>query len=57
MQNPRSPIADLPLLSPFFDSIMGCVESEYMALPDGRNFAPAEQIRGAEFLTMLKKLK
>jgi tetratricopeptide (TPR) repeat protein len=57
MKNPRSPVADLPLLSPFFDSILGCVESEYMTLPDGRNFAPAEQIRGAEFLTMLKKLK
>jgi tetratricopeptide (TPR) repeat protein len=57
MKNPRSPVADLPLLSPFFDSIIGCVESEYMALPDGRNFNPAEQIRGAEFLAMLKKLK
>ncbi|MDR1900242.1 MAG: hypothetical protein LBQ55_09560 [Treponema sp.] len=56
LKNPRSPIADLPLLSPFFDSIMGCVESEYMALPDGRNFVPHEQVRGAEFLAMLKKL-
>jgi tetratricopeptide (TPR) repeat protein len=56
-ENPRSPIADLPLLSPFFDSVVGCVLSEYMALPDGRNFAPAEQIRGAEFLAMLKKLQ
>jgi hypothetical protein len=36
---------------------MGCVESEFMALPDGRNFAPAEQIRGTDFLAMLKKLK
>ena len=57
MKNPRSPIADLPLLSPFFDSIMGCVESEYMTLPDGRHFAPGEQVRGTDFLAMLKKLK
>jgi hypothetical protein len=57
MKNPRSPVADLPLLSPFFDSIVGCVESEYMTLPDGKNFVPAEQVRGTDFLTMLKKLK
>lgn len=51
-----SPIADLPLLSPFFDSILGCVESEFMSLPDGKNFLPSERVRGPAFLTMLKKL-
>ncbi|MDR2158659.1 MAG: hypothetical protein LBP23_01185 [Treponema sp.] len=56
MEKPRSPVADLPLLSPFFDSILGCVTSEYMALPDGRNFVPGEQVRGTDFLAMLKKL-
>jgi hypothetical protein len=56
-QNPRSPIADLPILSPFFDSILGCVESEFMALPDGRNFIPAGPVRGAELLAILKKIQ
>ncbi|GHV43054.1 hypothetical protein AGMMS49546_23540 [Spirochaetia bacterium] len=56
MNNPRSPIADLPLLSPYFDSVMGCVESEFLALPDGKNFIPREAIRGSEFLGALRKL-
>ncbi|MDR0623388.1 MAG: hypothetical protein LBG10_03065 [Treponema sp.] len=56
MTSPRSPIADLPLLSPFFDAVLGCVETELMSLPDGRNFNPGEIVRGAEFLTMLKKV-
>jgi hypothetical protein len=54
--NPRSPIADIPALSPFFDSILGCVETEFLSLPDGRNFRPTQFIRGAELLTILKKI-
>jgi tetratricopeptide (TPR) repeat protein len=54
--NPRSPITDVPPLSPFFDSILGCVETELMSLPDGRNFRPAQSMRGAELLTILKKI-
>jgi len=54
--NARSPVGDIPLLSPFFDSILGCVESEFMSLPDGRNFFPEEKVRGPAFITMLKKL-
>jgi tetratricopeptide (TPR) repeat protein len=53
---PRSPIADIPPLSPFFDSILGCVETELVSLPDGRNFKPEEPIRGSEFLSALKKI-
>jgi tetratricopeptide (TPR) repeat protein len=56
MPNPRSPIADLPLFSPFFDTILGCVETELLSLPDGRNFNPSGAVRGAELLTVLKKL-
>ena len=56
VRNPRSPIADVPLLSPFFDSILGCVETELMSLPDGRNFRPGQAIRAAELLTILKKV-
>jgi tetratricopeptide (TPR) repeat protein len=54
--NPRSPIADVPPLSPFFDSILGCVETELLSLPDGRNFKNTEAIRGAELLSILKKI-
>ena len=54
--NPRSPITDLPPLSPFFDSILGCVESEFMSLPDARNFRPTQPIRGAELLTILRRI-
>jgi len=54
--NPRSPIADTPALSPFFDSIIGCVETELLSLPDGRNFRPAQFIKGAELLTILKRI-
>jgi len=52
----KSPISDLPMLSPFFDSILGCVELEFMSLPDGKNFVPNDKIKGSEFLAMLKKI-
>ena len=54
--NPRRPIADVPVLSPFFDSILGCVETEFLSLPDGRNFRPTQFIRAAELLSMFKKI-
>jgi hypothetical protein len=54
--NPRSPITDVPPLSPFFDSILGSVETEYLSLPDGRNFNPAQPIRGTELLTIFRKM-
>jgi tetratricopeptide (TPR) repeat protein len=54
--NPRSPITDIPPLSPFFDSILGCVETELLYLPDGRNFRPSQPIRGAELLSILRKI-
>ncbi|MDR1566011.1 MAG: hypothetical protein LBS48_01850 [Treponema sp.] len=54
--NARSPIGDLPLLSPFFDSILGCVESEFMSLSDGKNFFPDEKVRGSAYFGMLKKM-
>jgi len=55
-QNARSPIPDLDIRSPFFDSVLGCVESEFMSLPDGRNFQPNERIKAPEYLSMVKKL-
>jgi len=54
--NPRSPIMDVPALSPFFDSILGCVETEFLSLPDSRNFRPVLPIRGTELLTILRRI-
>jgi tetratricopeptide (TPR) repeat protein len=54
--NARSPIPDLNIRSPFFDSVLGCVESEFMSLPDGRNFIPNERIKAPEYLSMVKRL-
>ena len=54
--NPRSPVADVPVFSPFFDSILGCIETEFMSLPDGRNFQPSVPIRGAELLAILRRI-
>jgi hypothetical protein len=54
--NARSPIPDVPVRSPFIDSVLGCLESEFMSLPDGRNFFPEERVRGAEILAMLNRL-
>ena len=56
MPNPRSPVRDLDIRSPFVDSILGCVELEFMALPDGRNFMPHERVSGSDFLLMLRRL-
>jgi len=54
--NPRSPVADVPPLTPFFDSILGCVETEFMSLVDGRNFNPSAPMRGADLLAILRRI-
>ncbi|MDR1430166.1 MAG: hypothetical protein LBI85_07725 [Spirochaetaceae bacterium] len=53
----NSPIPDVPLDSVYFDAVLGCIEREIMALPDGRNFRGGEGIRGAAFYDMLKKVQ
>jgi tetratricopeptide (TPR) repeat protein len=55
--NAQSPIPDLPFLSPFFDSILGCVETELIPRPDGRNFIPGDAVKGSTFLTMIRKIR
>ena len=52
----RSPIPDLIHKSIFFDAVLGCIEREYMSLPDGKNFNGGGTISGSEFLLILKKL-
>jgi tetratricopeptide (TPR) repeat protein len=51
----RSPIPDLHRNSVFFDVVLGCIEREFMSLPDGKNFNGEGTVGGAEFLIMLKK--
>ena len=53
--NPASPVPDVPLESPWFDAILGCVEREIMDLPDGRSFRPFEPVSGLEFYRWLRK--
>lgn len=55
--NARSPIADIDILSPFLDSVMGCFENFFMFPPDMRNFLPNEKVKGADFIGMIKKLE
>jgi hypothetical protein len=53
----RSPLPDLPRSSIFFDAVLGCIEREFMTLPDGKNFNGNGTVGGAEFLGMLKKVR
>jgi len=50
-----SPIPDVPIADRAFDSVMGCVESEIMALPDGKNFRPLDPVSGADFARMVDR--
>ncbi|HNY17397.1 MAG TPA: hypothetical protein PKL75_08100 [Treponemataceae bacterium] len=52
-----SPIPDVALDAPCFDSALGVVEREIMALPDGINFRPSLQVSGAEFIGMIERCK
>ncbi|MDR2211545.1 MAG: hypothetical protein LBO65_08815 [Spirochaetaceae bacterium] len=53
----KSPLPDLGGTSIFFDSILGCIERQFMAPVDGKNFNGAGTVSGAEFLGMLKKIR
>ena len=50
-----SPVPDVPLDSWYFDAVLGCVERELLALPDGRSFLPDAPVSGAEFAAAVKK--
>ena len=52
-----SPIRDVPLDSPDFDAVLGCVENELMTLRDGVNFYPEGKMSGAEFNASLTKIR
>jgi hypothetical protein len=52
-----SPVPDVAMDTPYFDSVLGVVEREIMDLPDGLNFKPDAEVTGLEYLGMLSKLK
>lgn len=51
-----SPIPDVDIDSPDFDAILGVVEQEIMALPDGINFLPEEKVSASEYNSWVQKL-
>jgi len=51
------PIPDVPLASPDFDAVLGCVENELMTLRDGINFYPEGKVSGAEFNAAITKIR
>ncbi len=53
--DPVSPVPDVPLVSPWFDAVLGCVEREIMELPDGRRFFPEDPVTGLEFYRWIRK--
>lgn len=57
IKNAKTPIPDIPMLSFYFDSVLGCIEWEIMTLPDGKNFSPNEPVKGSAFANMLGKIK
>ena len=50
-----SPVADISIEDPDFDAILGVVESEFMELPDGRNFEPDTVVTKLQFINWIKK--
>ena len=52
----QSPVPDVALDDPDFDSALGCVEHELMELKDGIHFNPQKLITALEMNAALKKL-
>lgn len=57
LTNPKSPVPDVYPGDPWFDSVLGCIEWEFMNLEDGRNFNPSGAVKGTDFLRMVKRLR
>ena len=51
----KSPVADLAVDDPDFDAVLGVVESEFMELPDGKNFEPDKVVTKLQFINWVKK--
>lgn len=51
----KSPVTDVSVEDPDFDAVLGVVESEFMELPDGRNFEPDKAVTKLQFINWVKK--
>lgn len=51
----QSPVADISIDDPDFDAVLGVVESEFMELPDGKNFDPDRPVTKLQFINWIKK--
>ena len=51
----KSPVADISVEDDDFDAVLGVVESEFMELPDGKNFEPDAIVTKLQFINWIKK--
>ena len=51
----QSPVADISIDDADFDAVLGVVESEFMELPDGKNFDPDSPVTKLQFINWIKK--
>ena len=51
----KSPVADISVEDADFDVVLGVVESEFMELPDGKNFEPELPVTKLQFINWIKK--
>ena len=51
----KSPVADISVEDDDFDAVLGVVESEFMELPDGKNFNPDAVVTRLQFINWTKK--
>ena len=51
----KSPVADISVEDADFDAVLGVVESEFMELPDGKNFEPELPVTKLQFINWIKK--
>ena len=51
----KSPVLDISVNDDDFDAVLGVIESEFMELPDGRNFKPDEIVTKLQFINWVKK--
>ena len=51
----KSPVQDVPVDDADFDAVLGVIESEFMELPDGKNFEPEAEVTKLQFINWIKK--
>ena len=51
----KSPVNDVAVEDEDFDAVLGVIESEFMELPDGKNFQPDTAVTKLQFINWAKK--